>query len=82
MNADHESLSGGLSCANPAGICPQFDILWPELTAREHLQLYAAIRGVPSDDRARVAEEAAAEVGLTDKLDAAAGELSGGQVRV
>jgi ABC-type multidrug transport system fused ATPase/permease subunit len=28
------------------GVCPQFDTLWGFLTAREHLQLFAAIKGV------------------------------------
>ena len=28
------------------GVCPQFDTLWANLTAREHLQLFAAIKGV------------------------------------
>ena len=33
-----------------SGVCPQFDILWGELTAREHLLLYAAIKGVTRAD--------------------------------
>ncbi|KAJ1476912.1 P-loop containing nucleoside triphosphate hydrolase protein, partial [Baffinella frigidus] len=28
------------------GVCPQFDILWDNLTAREHLVLFGAIKGV------------------------------------
>ncbi|KAJ3286920.1 ATP-binding cassette sub- A member 5 [Blyttiomyces sp. JEL0837] len=28
------------------GVCPQFDILFDELTCREHLKLYAALKGV------------------------------------
>ncbi len=27
------------------GVCPQFDILWPDISVREHLELYAAIKG-------------------------------------
>jgi hypothetical protein len=26
------------------GVCPQFDILWKELTGREHLRIYGAIK--------------------------------------
>ena len=26
------------------GVCPQFDILWGELTGREHMHLYGAIK--------------------------------------
>jgi len=32
------------------GVCPQFDLLWPDLTVKEHLQLYARIKGVTSRD--------------------------------
>ena len=28
------------------GVCPQFDILWPELTVEEHLYFYARLKGV------------------------------------
>lgn len=28
------------------GVCPQFDILWPTLTAKEHLLFYARLKGV------------------------------------
>jgi len=31
------------------GYCPQFDALLDNLTAKEHLQLYAAIKGIPAD---------------------------------
>ena len=30
------------------GICPQHDVLFPELTVDEHLRLFASIKGVPS----------------------------------
>ena len=29
------------------GVCPQFDILWSELTVEEHLFFYARLKGVP-----------------------------------
>ena len=45
------------------GVCPQFDILWPEITAREHLTLYAAIKGFRGRDSHAVAERAARDVG-------------------
>ncbi len=46
------------------GICPQFDILWPDITVREHLQLYAAIKGCDGGSARGVAEQAAASVGM------------------
>lgn len=32
---------------NSLGVCPQHDILYPTLTVREHLRLYAVLKGVP-----------------------------------
>jgi len=31
------------------GICPQFDILWDDLTAAEHLSMYCKLKGIPYD---------------------------------
>jgi len=44
------------------GICPQFDILWPDISVREHLQLYAVIKGATWGDAHSSAQQAAAEV--------------------
>ncbi|KAF5833388.1 hypothetical protein DUNSADRAFT_10320 [Dunaliella salina] len=63
------------------GVCPQHDVLWPDLTVREHLQLYAAIKGYRGADVGQVAVEAGEQVGLAAKLDSQAGDLSGGQKR-
>ncbi len=27
------------------GVCPQFDILWNELTSAEHIRLFGALKG-------------------------------------
>ena len=45
------------------GCCPQFDILWPEITVLEHLGMYAAIKGFRGTDARDAAAAAAAEVG-------------------
>ena len=37
------------------GYCPQFDALYDELTAREHLQFYSRLRGIAVKDEAKVA---------------------------
>lgn len=55
------------------GVCPQFDILWPEITVREHLMLYAAIKGFTKQQQEDQAVTAANDVGeyviaLRDKL--------------
>jgi ATP-binding cassette subfamily A (ABC1) protein 3 len=45
------------------GVCPQFDILWPEITVWEHLQIYASIKGYTRAASKRVAAESARDVG-------------------
>ena len=75
------------------GVCPQHDVLWPSLTVREHLTLFARLREPrlrePSGPgsgpggggvAARVAASLAA-VGLARDADRRAGTLSGGQRR-
>ena len=32
------------------GICPQHDVLWDDLTVKEHLEFFAGLKGVPSAD--------------------------------
>lgn len=31
------------------GYCPQDDVLWKNITIREHIELYATIRGIPEE---------------------------------
>lgn len=41
------SSEGGLDAIRPImGVCPQFDVLWNELTGQEHLMIYGHIKGV------------------------------------
>jgi len=63
------------------GICPQFDVLWPTLTVREHLELYAAFAGMRKDEVNRELTTAIEEVALTEKIDANSSDLSGGMKR-
>lgn len=32
------------------GVCPQFDILWKEMSAAEHLRLFARLKGISSEE--------------------------------
>lgn len=32
------------------GVCPQFDVLWDELTGKEHMYIYGCIKGLPSNE--------------------------------
>ena len=31
------------------GYCPQYDPLWEKLTLEEHIEVYAAVRGIPQE---------------------------------
>ncbi len=60
----------------------QYDSLFDNLSVREHLQLFAGIKGMASNDRTeRAISQLIEEVGLTDKQYSHAGSLSGGQKR-
>lgn len=43
------------------GVCPQHDVLWDDLTALEHMKLFAHLKDIPSeqmkDDIASLLEE-------------------------
>jgi ABC-type multidrug transport system ATPase subunit len=63
------------------GLCPQHDILWPELTAGEHLELFAAIKGVSRKDTPLAVAHQLAEVSLSHVTNNKAGTFSGGMKR-
>ena len=49
MNGEVLRADGGMERIRATmGVCPQFDILWGELTGREHMLLYGAIKVVSS----------------------------------
>jgi ABC-type multidrug transport system ATPase subunit len=64
------------------GVCPQFDVLWEDLTVRQHLRFYSLLRGLP---RARIEVEArrlAEKMELDgDAFNKPASTLSGGAKR-
>ncbi|TRY62479.1 hypothetical protein DNTS_007141, partial [Danionella cerebrum] len=63
------------------GYCPQFDAIDDLLTGREHLHLYARLRGVPESEIGRVAEWAIQKLGLSEYAGCSAGTYSGGNKR-
>uniref|UniRef100_A0A4W6FGA7 ATP binding cassette subfamily A member 4 n=1 Tax=Lates calcarifer TaxID=8187 RepID=A0A4W6FGA7_LATCA len=63
------------------GYCPQFDAIDELLTGREHLYLYARLRGVPESEIPRVAEWGIQKLGLTEYAGCCAGTYSGGNKR-
>ncbi|XP_047223624.1 retinal-specific phospholipid-transporting ATPase ABCA4 isoform X2 [Girardinichthys multiradiatus] len=63
------------------GYCPQFDAIDELLTGREHLYLYARLRGVPESEIPKVAEWGIQKLGLTEYAGCSAGTYSGGNKR-
>ena len=63
------------------GVCPQHDVLFPELNVRQHLEIFAAFKNVPHAHIPAAAEDMIRRVGLKEKAGVKAGMLSGGQKR-
>ena len=63
------------------GYCPQFNILWEELTAREHLNLFATLRNTPVELRTSLITQKLEEVNLGAAADKLVGTYSGGMKR-
>ncbi|KAH9249115.1 hypothetical protein BASA81_013188 [Batrachochytrium salamandrivorans] len=63
------------------GICPQFDILWEELTVSEHLYFYARLKGVPKNREKEAVDIAIRNVALIGFENRLSKGLSGGEKR-
>uniref|UniRef100_A0A914WNR3 ABC transporter domain-containing protein n=1 Tax=Plectus sambesii TaxID=2011161 RepID=A0A914WNR3_9BILA len=63
------------------GYCPQFDALFDELTAREHLTLYAKLRGVPPETVGEVVDWLLTRLDLMSYADKVSSTFSGGTKR-
>lgn len=63
------------------GVCPQFDILWNELTAGEHLKLYDHLKPVEGVSQPGKYLEILKTVGLEAVIDTQVGTFSGGMKR-
>uniref|UniRef100_A0A673LMV2 P-type phospholipid transporter n=1 Tax=Sinocyclocheilus rhinocerous TaxID=307959 RepID=A0A673LMV2_9TELE len=63
------------------GYCPQFDAIDELLIGREHLYLYARLRGIPESEISRVAEWGIQKLGLSEYAGNCAGTYSGGNKR-
>ncbi|XP_044162592.1 ATP-binding cassette sub-family A member 2 isoform X1 [Bufo gargarizans] len=77
----HSVLKELLQVQQSIGYCPQFDALFDELTAQEHLELYTRLRGIPWKDEERVVNWALEKLELTPYADRPAGTYSGGNKR-
>ncbi|XP_067014846.1 cholesterol transporter ABCA5 [Anabrus simplex] len=63
------------------GVCPQHDILFDLLTPREHLEFYAAVKGVPPSLIDYEVARMLSEIELSDQANTFSHKLSGGQKR-
>ncbi|NXD62036.1 ABCAA protein, partial [Eolophus roseicapillus] len=63
------------------GYCPQEDPLWPGLTVHQHLQVYAAVKGVSKEDMAAAVNRIVNALQLQDYLKEKSRKLSAGITR-
>ncbi|KAJ3118141.1 hypothetical protein HDU96_003670 [Phlyctochytrium bullatum] len=63
------------------GVCPQFDILWDDLTVGEHLYFYARLKGINKANERAAVVKSLENVGLTTLEHRKTKGLSGGEKR-
>ncbi|KAJ3316944.1 hypothetical protein HDU76_001458, partial [Blyttiomyces sp. JEL0837] len=63
------------------GICPQFDILWDDLTVGEHLYFYARLKGIPPHEEKSAVDNAMRRVSMLTLENRISKRLSGGEKR-
>ncbi|KAG7392080.1 hypothetical protein PHYPSEUDO_002304 [Phytophthora pseudosyringae] len=74
-------LSEQLEVRRLIGYCPQFDALFELMSVREHLELFARIKGVARADLNSVVKTLMHQMNLDDFENKLAGTLSGGNKR-
>ena len=70
-----------IPCTLPLTPSPQHDILWNDLTAREHLVFFARLRKIPKNQLAAAVAKALDAVNLTEWGDVLSSKFSGGMKR-
>ena len=64
------------------GVCPQQNIIFPDLTPMEHMSLFCYFKGISDSKKIKeISEQKLAELELTPKKDTLSKFLSGGQKR-
>lgn len=63
------------------GICKQDDFLWPDLTAKEHLDIFAGLRGVDPSTHNETVQKWLESVDLSDVQHTTSSTFSGGMKR-
>ncbi|EGG17668.1 hypothetical protein DFA_08664 [Cavenderia fasciculata] len=77
----HSIVTGMDEIRKTMGVCPQHDILWNELTGREHLEIFASFKGIPDTEIPKEVEERLKDVELTNVANLPTGKYSGGMRR-
>ena len=60
------------------GFCPQHDLLWPNLTAREHLRIFAAFKNIPARSMEDEINKLLTSLSLLEWKDVRVSQYSGG----
>jgi ATP-binding cassette, subfamily A (ABC1), member 3 len=63
------------------GFCPQHNILFDDLTVREHIEFFSMLKGLHKSEVEREVEKYVKLLKLENKIDSRAGSLSGGMKR-
>ena len=63
------------------GVCPQHNVLFDQLTPREHLEIFLDFKGISGNDRAKFIDQTLIDVDLVSQADLLSKKLSGGQQR-
>lgn len=63
------------------GLCPQYNILFEDLTVKEHIYFYASLKGITRSQIEAEVNKYVTKIELTDKLNEPSKNLSGGQKR-
>ncbi|NXO48201.1 ABCA9 protein, partial [Aramus guarauna] len=83
ISGDTTVTAGEVGQGSPGGLgcCPQQDPLWPDLTVLQHLEVYAAVRGMRKEDAAVIISRTAKALDLQKHLKTPARGLSPGEAR-
>ncbi|XP_053939049.1 ATP-binding cassette sub-family A member 10 isoform X2 [Cuculus canorus] len=73
--------SPGQGSPGRLGCCPQRDPLWPNLTVQQHLEAYAAVRGMRKEDAAVIISRIAKVLDLQKHLKTPVRRISAGEAR-
>ncbi|OMJ90434.1 hypothetical protein SteCoe_7242 [Stentor coeruleus] len=76
-----ETITSNLGNSSKISLCPQDNILFPHLSAREHLKLFSVIKNCPQKNAQSEIESIIDELNIKEYSDRPTKVLSGGQKR-